>query len=67
VDTIAIMVSFRRLRYVGHIENGEFGNLTKTILHVKLGQGVRPVSKPEQSFLSSLKNGMQEIGINQLR
>jgi hypothetical protein len=56
VDTMAIMVSFCRLRYVGHIERGDDVNLTKIILHTELGQRVRPVGKSEQSFRSSLKN-----------
>jgi hypothetical protein len=43
MDTIALMVSFRRHRYVGHIEGGDYVNLTKIILHAELGQGVRPV------------------------
>jgi hypothetical protein len=41
------MVSFRRLRYVGHIEREDDFNLTNIILHAELGQGVRPVGKPE--------------------
>jgi hypothetical protein len=62
--TIAITVSFRRLRYVGHIERGDDINLTKIILHAELGQGVRPVGKPEQPFRSCLKNDMNEFGIS---
>jgi hypothetical protein len=46
------MVSFRRLRYVGHIERGGDVNLTKIILHAELGQGIWPVGEPEQSFRS---------------
>jgi hypothetical protein len=47
VDTITIMVSFRLLRFVKHIERGDYVNLKKIILHVELGQEVRPVGKPE--------------------
>jgi hypothetical protein len=36
---MAIMVSSRRLRYVGHIEGGDDVNLTKIILHAELGNG----------------------------
>jgi hypothetical protein len=33
----------------------------KIILHAELGQGVRPVGKPEQSFRSCLKNVKKEF------
>jgi hypothetical protein len=43
-------------------EEIDYVNLTKIILHAELGQGVRPVGKPEQSFRSCLMN---EFGISQ--
>ena len=65
--SMQLMLSQRRLRWLGHVHRMEDGRIPKDILFGELAMGRRPVGRPALRFKDVCKRDLKLTDINSLR